>query len=750
MFGKFLKSKSKSKTELLDTTAASKICDVEVHSEIVDTPQNDVKSSIFPISLSDNTDFCPFDKMECCAIVNRLKRDLRDVQRLTKTGDWKLNLNTNNLEWSEETYNIFERNHKFPVTFNTFMSFVDDIDRSFVRSTFENAAKNHSKFDIEFRINTALGNKKWVRSISDLSIIDREYVIGTIQDITKRKLTEESLMRMSTVFLSSAEAIIITDKNGIILEVNDAFSNVTGYSREDAIGQTPKILKSGIQNDDFYKMLWAKILSDGQWSGEIWNKRKNGEIYPEHLKIVAVKNNRNEIVNFVSLFSDISLSKKHIEEMQHLAYHDALTGLPNRAKFSSHIESAIDQANKTGKSFVVAYLDLDNFKPINDQHGHGAGDDLLKAVSHRLNKCVRNNDIVARFGGDEFVILLTNVNNDHEADVALNRMCGSIAKPFSINGHTISVTASIGLTTYPFDACDVDSLLRHADQALYDAKRQGKNQIKRFDPSNEEQYINRKKIKIDLEKALEAGNLCIYWQPYFNLTTNQIVGAEALLRWSDGAEIIPPIHFLDFIEHDNLGLAIGDFVIESAFKDVFDLNNNFNLTDFHFSINLFQRQLLHVDFEKKIKVAAGKYKMDFAKQITFEILETTAIEDFDYVNTLIDSMSKYGYHFAIDDFGTGYSSLTYFSKIKADIIKIDKTFISTINDNPSDAAVISSLIDLSAKFGKTLIAEGVETNDQRRTLIDLGCGIAQGYIFSKPIQFSEFKNLLNMQFNFNK
>ena len=702
------------------------------------------------IPIDNALDFCPFDKLDSCAIVNRLKQDLRDIQRLTKTGDWKLNLQTNDLEWSEETYDIFERNRKFPVTFNTFMSFVHDLDRVKVRTVIENAIKNCTGFDIEFRIITTLGNEKWVRSISDLSKSDREYAIGTIQDISKRKATEASLIRMSTVFLSSTEASIITSRDGIILEVNDSFTKITGYAKEDVIGKTPSILKSGIQNEDFYKSLWTKILNDGQWSGEIWNKRKNGEIYPEHLKIIAVRDEMGEITNFVSLFSDISMSKKHIEEMQHLAYHDALTGLPNRTKFSSHIESAIEISNKSGKSFVVAYLDLDNFKPINDIHGHTAGDDLLKAVAHRLNKCIRNNDIVARFGGDEFVILLMNVNSDHEADVALNRMCTSIAKPFSINGHSISVTASIGLTTYPFDSCDVDALLRHADQALYDAKRQGKNQICRFDPSNEEQYINRKKIKIDLEHALEHGNLCVYWQPYFDLNTNQIIGAEALLRWADGAEIIPPIHFLDFIEHDNLGIAIGDFVIETVFDKVNELNKDLKLDNFHFSINLFQRQLLHVDFEKKVKIVASKYKSKFAHQITFEILETAAIEDFDYVNTLISSMNKIGYNFAIDDFGTGYSSLTYFSKIKAGIIKIDKSFISNITTNAADTAVISSLIDLSAKFNKIIIAEGVETNEQRHKLIELGCNIAQGYLFSRPIQFEEFKNLLVLQSKINK
>ena len=710
-----------------------------------------------PVNASDCTqigavmtsdDMCPLAKLDSCSIVSKLLDDIKQIQALTKTGSWKYHIESQNFEWSDETYAIFERNRNFPVTYNTFLSYVHDDDREQLKATFAKAIETGGKYEMIHRIVLADGKIKWIKAnatIANPQSVQKGCAIGTVQDITEHKLHEDALRRMSMIFTGSEEGSIITDTNGIILDVNQAFTRVTGYSAEEAIGKTPKILKSEIQDAAFYTQMWQKIINDGSWSGEIWNKKKNGDIHPEWLKIFAVKDENGNITNFISLFSDVTESKKHAEQMHYMAYHDALTGLPNRAKLNKIIRTAIDDSKLSDSMCIIAYLDLDSFKPVNDKYGHNIGDKLLKEAAKRIAEGLRSHDTCSRIGGDEFIILLTKVYDEREAELVLSRLCSNLAKPFIIDEIDIEISASIGVSICPKHSMEPDTLLRYADQAMYSAKRNGKNQIKVFDACHDQKIMSRNLLKEQVVEGLLNNELLLYWQPYYKMSENKIIGAEVLLRWSKDGEIILPSAFMNAIEHDDVSIKIGDFVLEEAFKYLSELNL-YNLDQqFYISINLFQKQLLHSDFEFKIFRLLKNYPNIKPSQITFEILETTAIDDFNQINDLINRLNSAGFEFAIDDFGTGYSSLTYFSKINAHTIKIDKSFIVKIEDEHTDHGIISSIISLSNNFNKNLIAEGIETEIQKRMLIDLGCDIGQGYLFSKPIPFDQLKVLLNSQ-----
>lgn len=703
-------------------------------------------------SISRVEDFCPINKLDACTIVRRLEDDLRHIQELTKVGFWKYNMTTKDLEWSDQTYEIFERNKNFPLTYNTFLGYVHPEDRDYVKTAFANAVESGNKYDITHRI--VIDSKvKWVRErahVTQQDGVQQDFVIGTVQDITEKKMSEETYRRMSLIFTESEEAFMVADSSGDMLEINDSFTRITGYSQDEIRGKNPRILKSGIHNEDFYKDMWHKVHVDGSWSGEVWNKKKSGEIYPEHLKIYAIRDGDGKIQNYIAMFSDITESKKHVDQMQHMAYHDTLTGLPNRAKLNKCIEHALVEASRNKTQCVIAYLDLDGFKQVNDRLGHAAGDILLKEAARRLNKSIRNHDVCARFGGDEFVVLLTNVNDSKESETALARISNTLNKPYMIDDQEVKVTASMGVTVYPDDASDSEILIRHADSAMYKAKQNGKNQIFTFDPDQEQSKMSRNKIKEQLVDALTINSLELYWQPYFDLVSDNIIGAEVLLRWNRNDEIISPVGFIPAIEHDELSIAIGDYVLTHAFRQIEALNARGLDVNINISINLFQRQLLQPDFEFKILKLLDVFPAVRPNQITFEILETVAIEDFELINMIISNLSARGIKFAIDDFGTGYSSLTYFSKIQAHTIKIDRSFISQIEDEGTDHAIIESIIGLSKTFNKTLIAEGIETEEQRKMLLDMGCSIGQGYLFSKAVQFAEFENMLLRQFAINK
>ncbi len=570
-----------------------------------------------------------------------------------------------------------------------------------------------------------------------VTIRGKSYLLAIWSDITERKKTEEQIKLAASVFHEAREGILITDPDGLIININRAFTDITGFQLDELVGQTPRMLKSDRHGRDFYAKLWRQLLRTDHWSGELWNKRKNGEIYPEQLSISAVKDTSGKTTHYVGIFSDITEHKQQQEQIERLAYYDALTSLPNRVLLADRMRQALARADRKHKIIAVCYLDLDGFKPINDHYGHKAGDGVLTEISRRLREFIRIEDTVARLGGDEFVLLLTDLSSEEESEPILARVLEIVTKPCILhNGVEVSVSASVGVTFYPNDHNDSDVLLRHADQAMYQAKQLGRNRMHPFDPKYDQQTRQLGELKTRIRAGLKQKEFVLYWQPKVDLVHGHVVGAEALLRWKQtDASIVLPGAFLPQLENDDAIVEIGDYVIEEGVSTLsrwHDLGLGLSV-----SLNVAARQMLSPDFMSKLReVLEGK--TGIASRLELEILETAALEDLDKVKRLINECRMLGVGFALDDFGTGYSSMTYFRRLPVNTVKIDRTFVCDMLDNADDLAIIQGILGLTKAFDKASVAEGVELVEQLAVLQDMGCHIAQGYAIGHPMPEQDF------------
>lgn len=560
----------------------------------------------------------------------------------------------------------------------------------------------------------------------------RPALIVTSQDVTERLIAEERQQLAASVFDNAHEGIMITDPKGRIVEVNSTFSELTGYGRDEAIGQTPDLLKSGHHDPGFYSEMWKKIADDGYWRGEIWNRKKSGEIFVELLTISTVRNRNGEIANFVAIFSDITVIKQHQQRLEHLAHYDALTQLPNRMLLSDRLQLAMAQTERSGKMLAICYLDLDNFKPINDQFGHSAGDFLLIEVAQRLKTCVRAGDTVSRLGGDEFVLLVSNLDDLHECDHAVGRIIGALTQPFRVSEHAVTISASIGVTLYPHDGSDADTLLRHADQAMYAAKQGGRNRHHLFDPENDRRTRVRREEILRIREGLDKGEFQLYFQPKVNMRKGSVTGAEALIRWQHPEDgLLLPGRFLPIIEDSELDIEVGDWVIREALRQMDEWHAQG--IDLPVSINISGKHLQYEGFSRRLAELLAAHPNLAPGQIELEVLETAALEDMANVAELFAECRRLGVSFALDDFGTGYSSLTYFRQLPADVLKIDQSFIRNMLDDADDLAIVEGVIGLTQAFRRQVIAEGVETVEHGLVLLLLGCDMAQGFGIAHPM-----------------
>ena len=563
----------------------------------------------------------------------------------------------------------------------------------------------------------------------------RPALISVAQDIGERLIAEERQQLAASVFENAHEGIMITDPRGCIVEVNGTFSELTGYHRDEAIGQTPDLLKSGHHEPAFYAEMWQKIRDEGFWRGEVWNRKKSGEIFVELLTISSVRNRHDEIVNFVGIFSDITLIKQHQQRLEHLAHFDALTQLPNRMLLGDRLQLAMAQTERSGKMLAVCYLDLDNFKPVNDLHGHSTGDFLLIEVAQRLKTCVRAGDTVSRLGGDEFVLLVANLEDEHDCDQAISRVTSALGRPFRVSEHNISISASIGVTLYPHDGADADTLLRHADQAMYAAKQAGRNRHHLFDPENDRRTRARREERIRIHDGLANGEFALYYQPKVNMREGSVIGAEALIRWHHPDEgLLLPGHFLPAIEGGDLEIEIGDWVIQEALRQLEDWQAQG--LDLSISINISGDHLQHEGFSRRLAELLARHPKVRPGQLELEVLETAALEDMANVAELFATCRELGVSFALDDFGTGYSSLTYFRRLPADTLKIDQSFVRNMLEDADDLAIVEGVIGLTQAFRRQVIAEGVETVAHGQVLLLLGCDTAQGFGIAHPMPAS--------------
>ena len=562
------------------------------------------------------------------------------------------------------------------------------------------------------------------------------YYCAIARDISERKRAEWELRLSAKVFDNAAEGMVVTNERNRIVAVNDAFCRITGYSREEVIGGDPAMLSSGRQDGGYYADMWAKLSEEGHWSGEIWNKRKSGEVYPEWLSIQVVRNEAGEAVNYIAAFSDITEKRAQEERIRHLAQYDFLTDLPNRFLLRDRLERAMVLADRHGTKVGLLFVDLDRFKTINDSLGHGVGDRLLRAVGARLQETVRASDTVSRQGGDEFVILINDMDGTGAAGTVARTVLRAMTEPFSVDGHELEISPSIGIAVYPDDGQSIDALLKCADMAMYAAKEAGRANHQFFTPELNKRASERMWLESNLRHALAGNELELHFQPQFAVDGRRLVGAEGLLRWRrrDGT-MIPPGQFIPVAEDTGLIQPIGDWVLGEACRRAADL-----IARGHpilIAINLSAVQLRRPGLVDRVTFWLDTYGVP-PRCLELEVTESVLMNDSDMVTATFARLREMGVALAIDDFGTGYSSLSYLKRFRADKLKIDRSFVTSLTDGSDDGAITEAIISMARSLRMQTIAEGVETEEQFGGLARLGCDQIQGYLLGRPMPFEEF------------
>jgi len=563
---------------------------------------------------------------------------------------------------------------------------------------------------------------------------------------SERKRVEIELRRAATVFDNTDEGIVVTDAKIKIILVNKSFTTITGYNPEEVLGKNPRLQQSGRHNLEFYKTMWGTLINNGQWRGQLWNRKKNGEIYPAWENISAVKNAAGQITNYVAIFSDISVLKESEERLEHLAHHDILTGLPNRLRFTANLEQAIESAKRHTQKVALLFLDVDKFKHINDTLGHDIGDKLLIEFSKRLKKCVRAEDTVARLGGDEFTIVLTEIEHSEDACLIADKIVKEIRKPFIFDKQTVDTSTSIGISIFPDNANSYEELMRTADSAMYHAKATGRNRYQFFNAELATQIITHSLIEKGLQAALKNNEFELYYQPQINLSNGKIAGVEALIRWNHPLHgQLLPATFIKIADDSNLIDMISEWVLRTAINDYKKWSIE-NSSVPRISVNITGRQISR---EKSIRhILELLDELTVAPcilQLDLEITETS-LERINYTIDIINRLKKRGVMFAIDDFGTGHSSLSRLKHLPVDTLKIDRSFIQDISNDEDDKAITTAILAMAHSLGLRVIGEGVETKSQLDLLRKLGCDEVQGFYFSKPIPADEITDLLENTF----
>jgi diguanylate cyclase (GGDEF)-like protein/PAS domain S-box-containing protein len=579
-----------------------------------------------------------------------------------------------------------------------------------------------------------------------LELEGKPVLFNSSRDISERKHTEHQLQIAATAF-ESQEGMIITDANSLILRVNQAFVAITGYTSGEVIGKNPKILSSGRQDANFYISMWEKIKSTGFWDGEIWDRRKNGEIFPEYLSITAVKDKLGITTNYVATLSDLTQRKADEDKIEHLALFDHLTLLPNRRQLIDRLSKALSKSASSGQEGAILFIDLDNFKNLNDTLGHDMGDLLLQQVAQRLLDSVREEDTVARLGGDEFVVMLEDLSKfPLEAAAQIKsvgeKILASLRTSYQLGDHLYRCTPSIGATLFDshFDA--LDELFKQADIAMYQAKVSGRNTLRFFDTQMQDSIIARTTLEKDLHTALDHGQFQLYFQPQVDNALN-ILGAEALIRWFHPERgLVSPAHFIPLAEETGLIISIGEWVIDRACAQLKFWQQSSRTCNFDLAVNVSALQFRQADFAQHVFSCVKRHAID-PSHLKLELTEGMLVDDIQDVINTMSVLKEFGIKFSLDDFGTGYSSLQYLKRLPLDQIKIDQSFVREIASDGSDKAIVQSIIAMSQSLGVSVIAEGVETEDQQRILLNLGCNHFQGYLFGKPVPIEQFEVFLD-------
>ena len=667
--------------------------------------------------------------------LRRSEKSLAKAQNIARLGYWEWDIARNNLVCSEQAYRLFGvGKEKRTYSYEGFFHYVHLEDRALVQSWLQALLAGDSAGVLDFRIVRPDGAERYIHTEAEVKRDEHGRAIelmGVIQDITEAKQATRQLVLSDNVFENSIEGIVITDAEGLIQRINRAFSDITGYGEQEVVGQNPRILKSDRHGDEFFAAMWRDLVAKGQWQGEIWNRRKDGEIYPQWLTITSIRDAQGKIVNYVGVFHDMTEIKMHEEELRYQAHHDALTGLPNRVLFHDRLGVAMAHARREESKVAVLFLDLDNFKRINDSLGHTVGDLLLKEVAARLGRCLREIDSVARYGGDEFIVLLERVGQEEDVLLAAQRIVEGLAPVISLQGQDFYLTVSLGVAFYPEDGQDQDTLIKNADTAMYRAKESGKNTYRVFTPAMNKRVTEWLAIENSLRKALDQEEFFLHYQPKVDLHTGRIAGVEALVRWRRGdGEIINPADFIPMAEDTGLIVEIGDWVLAQACADLGDiLGQGYGLK---MSVNLSPRQFRQEDLLGKIKATLSAAGIG-PEGLIFEITEGSVMENEQKAIVLLGALRGMGAGISIDDFGTGYSSLYYLKQLPIGELKIDRRFVNDIVGQGDEGAIVAAIIAMAKSLNMRVVAEGVETGEQLRFLRRHGCDQLQGFLFSKPV-----------------
>ena len=679
--------------------------------------------------------------------LNLSMEHLSQAQRISKTGHWEWLIKENQFIFSPQIRQIMGIAQDYDNTqYETLTDLVPSETRKKLINAIEDAVKKRIPYECEHPINRPDGIQLFVRHRTEPVIDENGHVtmlIGTMQDITTQHKATIEMRKLSGAINQAADAIMITDINGKIEYINPAFKEMTGFSWNEAIGKSPSLLKSGKQSLSFYERMWKTIKKGEAFNDIVINRRKNGSLYYEEKTITPIKEENGNITSFISTGHDITDRMETQQELFHLAHHDALTGLPNRALLQDRLTQVLTRIKQNKRHIAVLFIDLDRFKIINDTLGHDTGDKLLKKVSERLIECVREGDTIARLGGDEFSVILNDVAKKEDIEPIAHKMLEQIATPFNINQHELFISASIGIVFAPENGEETLTLLKKADKAMYLAKESGKNRFQFYTSNDQKKAIKRLMLETALRRALQKQEFILQYQPQVDVKTGNICGVEALLRWQQNIfDNISPKHFIPLLEETGMIVDVGEWVLRTACLQAVEWKKQGN--NLRVAVNLSARQFQQAEFVKTISSIIKETGVD-TNMLELEITEGMLVHDIDKTTKALKKFQDMGIRIAVDDFGTGFSSMNYLKQLPVNVLKIDRCFIKDINNSPNDASIATGMIHLAHSLKLEVIAEGVDSIEQFSLLKAKGIDQIQGFLYSKAIPGDEIEKLISHQ-----
>jgi len=668
------------------------------------------------------------------------------AQQIAHIGSWEWDVKTDTIEWSDEVYRIFgAKPQKFVPTYEKFLAFVHDEDRQIVIDAIKKSLETKEEYAIRHRIVRADRSERVVRDrgkiYTDEVTGEPIKMIGTLQDISRQKKSDDNFRFAMKILDNTHEGVMTTDSNSRIIYVNPAFTTITGYSQEEAIGESPRLLRSDKHDATFYKEMWKIITKTGEWKGEIWNRRKNGEAYPQHLTIMTEKDDYGRVERHIAVFHDLTQKKQIEEKMKYRENYDPLTGLPNRTFFTDRLWYSIATASRDDAQLTLMIIGIDGFNKINSSLGHSAGDKLLSMIGERVESTFPKDATLARFGGDEYALILQGSNNPGLAVSSASHLVKEMAKPFAINDEELFITASIGVALFPSDGGNAETLIESGDTAMHLAKNSGGNIYRLFSKEMNENAVKRLQIERELRNGVMHEEFVAFYQPKVDLNKNEMVGMESLIRWSHPKRgLVSPDNFVPVAEDTGLIVPMGEQMLrESCRQNVAWQKAGY--PPLRVAVNLSARQFTDSDIITVVRTTLEETGMS-SEWLELEITESMVMEDVESAISTMKVLADMGIKLSVDDFGTGYSSFGYLKRFPIDSLKIDIIFVKELETNGDDQELVAAMISMAHKLNLKVVAEGVETKGQLKLLREFGADQIQGYYYSKPLNHLEFELLL--------